>query len=195
MRKLMIGAAVAATALGGTAVAFGDSSSKEIGDDGPTAAVAAGPPLAFAGGPGDTFARDLADELGVTTSEVKRALNAVAEKEMARHRQELAEEISSHLDGVSAEQVASALEVADRRMREAFESGDPPSPDLFTETLADELGLSEDEVSRALGAAREAEFNPHRKDARPMLDFHGEGKLAPPPLPPGPGISFGVAPG
>jgi len=195
MRKLMIGAAVAATALGATAVAFGDSSSKEIGEDGPTVAVAAGPPMAFAGGPGDSFARDLADELGggVTTSQVKQALKAVAEKETARHRRELAEQISSHLDGVSVDEVASALEVADEKMRQAFESGEPPSPDLFAKTLADELGLSEDEVSKALEAAREAEFKAHGKAAPPMLEFHGKGKLPPPP--PGPGVSFGVAAG
>jgi DNA-binding transcriptional ArsR family regulator len=222
MRKLMIGAAVAATALGGAAVAFGDSASKEIGDTGPTVAVAAGPPIAFGPGPDDTFARDLAAELGgVTTGEVKRALKAVAEKEMARHRRELAEAISSELDGVSADQVESALEVADRRMRQSFESGEPPSPDLFTQTLADELGLSEDAVSKALAATREAEFKAHRDEAEqqldeaveagrlsekeaneirdriehapPMLDFHGKRGLPPPPV--GTGFSFGVPAG
>jgi hypothetical protein len=220
MRKLMIGAAVAATALGGAAVAFGDGSSKELGDAAPAIAVAAAPPLPFGGGPGGTFARDLAAELdGVTVGEVKRALKAVAQQEMARQRRDLAEAISAELEGVSVEQVENALEVADRRMRESFESGEPPSPDIFTRTLADELGLSEDEVSKALTAAREAEFAAHGDDAErqldraveagklsekeanevrdriedapPLLDFHGKGKPLPPP-PVGAGLSFAV---
>ena len=222
MRKLMIGAAVAATALGAATVALGHSSTKEIGDTGPTVAFAAGPPMAFGAGPDDTFARDLADELGVSTDEVKRALKAVAEKEMADHRRDLAESIASHLDGVTVDQVVSALEVADEKMRNAFESGDPPSPDLFATTLADELGVSEDDVSSALDVARAAEFNAHRDEALkrlddaveagklsqkeadeirdrlqqapPALDFHGKGELPPPP-PGGPGVAFAVPAG
>jgi hypothetical protein len=188
MRKLMIGAVVAATALGGAAVAFGAGSSKEIGDDGPTIAFAAGPPMVFAGGPDGAFAKDLAAELGISEDEVQQALKAVAEKEMADQRRDLAEKISAHLDGVSVDRVESALEVADKKMREAFESGSPPSPDLFTNTLADELGVSEDDVSKALEAARAAEFKEHQDQRGPSLRFHG--KLPPPP--PGGGVAFAV---
>ena len=166
MHKLMIGAAVAAMALGGAAVAFGESSSKAIGEAGPAAAVAGGPPMLFGGGPDGDFAEDLAAELdGVTVEEVERALRAVADADMSEHRRELAEAISSALDGVSVEQVESALATADERMRQSFESGEPPSPDAFIETLADELGLSEDEIERALANAREAEFEAHRDEA------------------------------
>jgi hypothetical protein len=190
MRKLMISAVVAATALGGAAVAFGAGSSKEVGDGEPAVAVAAGPPMAFAGGPDGTFAKDLAAELGISQDEVEQALKAVAEKEMAEQRRDLAEKISAHLDGVSIDQVESALEVADQKMREAFESGSPPSPDLFTSTLADELGISENEVSAALEAARAAEFKEHQDERGPSLRFHGKGELPPPP--PGGGVAFAV---
>jgi hypothetical protein len=190
MRKLMIGAVVAATALGGAAVALGDSSTKRIDGDAPTVAVAGGPPMAFAAGSDGTFAEDLAAELDLSVGEVKQALEAVAEKQMAEHRRELAEAISSHLDGVSVEQIEGALEVADEKMRQAFESGDPPSPDLFTKTLAGELGLSEDEVSDALEAAREAEFKRHFEDGdAPSLRFDGKGELPPPPAG---GVAFAV---
>jgi hypothetical protein len=185
MRKLMIGAVVAATALGGAAVAFGAGSSKEIGDGGPTVAFAGGPPMVVGGpGPDDEFASDLADELGISADEVKSALKAVAEKEMAERRRDLAESIAAHLDGVTVDEVVSALEVADEKMRQAFDSGDPPSPDLFTETLSDELGVSEDEVSTALEAARAAEF---RADKEKRFDFHGQ--LPPPPAG---GVAFAV---
>jgi hypothetical protein len=187
MRKSMIGAAVAAMALGGAGVALGDST-KSAGEADVAVAGPGGPPMVFAAGPDGSFAEDLAAELGggVTAEEVERALEAVREKSMSEHRRELAEAISSELDGVSVEQVESALAVADERMREAFESGEPPSPDVFTETLADELGLSEDEVSEALAAAREATFEAHRDQMEQRLDDAVEegrlGRLPPPPI-------------
>jgi hypothetical protein len=198
MRKPMIGAAVAAMALGGAAVAFGDSSSKTIGEPGPAVAVAGGPPMVFGKGPDGAFAADLAAELdGVSVGEVKRALEAVADKQLREQRRELAEAISSQLDGVSVERIESALEAADERMRRSFESGDPPSPDLFTKTVADELGLSEDEVADALAAARRETFEAHgAKGARPMLEFGtdrgGPRPAVPPPV--GPGFSLPAPP-
>jgi hypothetical protein len=198
MHKPMIGAAVAAMALGGAAVAFGDSASKTIGEPGPTVAVAGGPPMFFGKGPDGAFAADLAAELdGVTAAEVKRALEAVAEKEMRQQRRELAEAISSQLDGVSVERIESALEAADQQMRRSFESGNPPPPDQFTKTVADELGLSEDEVADALSAARRDTFDAHgAKGARPMLEFgtdRGDPRPAVPP-PVGPGFSLPAPP-
>jgi hypothetical protein len=182
MRKSMIGAAVAATALGGAGVALGDSSTKPVGEADVAMAGPGGPPMVFAAGPDGSFAEDLAAELGdgVTAEQVERALEAVREKNMSEHRRELAEAISSELDGVSVEQIEGALAVADERMREAFESGELPSADVFTETLADELGLSEDEVADALAAAREATFGAHR----PELEFRsepGDARRLPPP--------------
>jgi hypothetical protein len=170
MRKSMIGAAVAAMALGGAGVALGDSSTKPAGEADVAVAAPGGPPMVFAAGPDGNFAEDLAAELDLSVEEVERALEAVREKNMSEHRRALAEAISSELDSVSVEQVESALAVADERMREAFESGEPPSPDVFTETLADELGLSEDEISDALAAAREATFDAHREQVEQRLD-------------------------
>jgi hypothetical protein len=170
MRKSMIGAAVAAMALGGAGVALGDNSTKPAGEADVAVAAPGGPPMVFAAGPDRNFAEDLAAELDLSVEEVERALEAVREKNMSEHRRALAEAISSELDSVSVEQVESALAVADERMREAFESGEPPSPDVFTETLADELGLSEDEISDALAAAREATFDAHREQVEQRLD-------------------------
>jgi hypothetical protein len=164
MRKSMVGAAVAAMALGGAGYAFADDSSKTLGEDGRTVAVAAGPPMLFHAGPGEGFAEDLAAELGLDTEEVERALEAVAEKNMSEARRELAEAIAEHLDGASVDEIEGALAVADEKMREAFESGERPSPDLFAETLADELGLSEDEVTEALEAARAVTFETHSEE-------------------------------
>ena len=179
MRKAIIGAAVAAMALGGAAVAFGDESSKKIPTERPTIAIAAGPPMFFGAGPDDGFAEDLAAELGVSAEEVKDALEAVAEKQMSERRHELAEAITERLDGVSVEQVESALETAEQKMREAFENGDPPAPDLFNQTLADELGLEESEIEDAMRGARVATLEEHRDELRGH-DEIGPG-IPPPP--------------
>jgi hypothetical protein len=170
MRKSMIAAAVAATALGGATVAFADNAIKETGDEDTAVAVAGGPPMLFGVGPDGSLAEDLAAELDLGVEEVERALDAVREKNMREHRREVAETIASELDGVSVEAVESALGVADERMREAFESGEPPPPDVFTETLAEELGLSEDEVEAALASARNAGFEAHRDEIEQRLD-------------------------
>jgi hypothetical protein len=170
MRKSMIGAAVAAVALGGAGVALGDNTTKSVGEADAALAVPGGPPMLFAEGPDGTFAEDLAAELDLSVEEVERALEAVQDKQLSEHRRELAEAISAELDGVSVDEVESALAVADERMREAFESGEPPSPDVFAEALADELGLSEDEIVDALEAAREASFEAHRDQMEQRLD-------------------------
>jgi hypothetical protein len=178
MRKSMVGAAVAAMAVGGAGVAYAGDSSKTIGDDGRAVAVAGGPPMLFHVGPGDGFAEDLAAELGLSTEDVERALEAVAEKNMSEHRRELAEAIAEHLDA-GVDEIESALATAEQKMREAFESGDLPDPGLFAQTLADELGLSEDEVTDALKEARAATFEAHR-DEFPDRGELGSGAPAPP---------------
>lgn len=171
MRKPIIGAVAAAVALGGAAVAFGDDSTKSIGEPETAVAIAGGPRTIFGGGPDGTFAADLAAELdGVTVGEVEQALRTVADKQLSEHRRAMAEAISAQLDGVSVEQVESALAAAEERMRESFESGEPPAPDVFIKTLADELGVSEEEVADALATAREEAFNAHREEAEQKLD-------------------------
>jgi transcription initiation factor IIE alpha subunit len=223
----MIAALVGVLALGGAAVALANDSSTNAGDgreaDG-AFSIAGGPIVTFGEGPDGSFAEDLAAELGLGTDEVERALEAVAEERRADHRQQMAEDLGEHLDGVSVEEIEAALAVAEEQMREAFEDGDPPAPDQFTATLAEELGLSEDEVEDALEALRSDAFSTHREDAEKRLDDaveagklseeeadaireqleslpappklgRGEGRALPPEPPPGgPDVSFGFPP-
>jgi transcription initiation factor IIE alpha subunit len=182
MRKSMIAALVGVLALGGAAVAFANDSSTNT-DDGREAAgafsIAGGPLVTFGEGHDRSFAKDLAAELNLSTDEVEQALEAVAEKRLADDRQQMAENLSEHLDGVSVDDIDAALGVAEEQMREAFEDGDPPAPGQFTETLAKELGLSEDEVEDALAALGEDAFSAHREDAEKRLDEAVEaGKLS-----------------
>jgi hypothetical protein len=103
----------------------------------------------------------------------------VAEKRRADHQREMAERLSEHLDGVTVDELEAALAVAEEEMRQAFEDGEPPAPDQFAATLADELGLSADEVADALAAMREEAFSAHSEDAKRRLDEAVEaGKLS-----------------
>ena len=77
----------------------------------------------------------------------------------------MATAIAAELDGVDADEIADALQVAEDKMRAAFEDGDMPDPDLFAQTLADELGVSKDDVTKALEASREKAFEAHGADA------------------------------
>jgi hypothetical protein len=154
VKKPIIGAVIAALAIGGTAVAASGSSGGLLSGD-----------------PERDLAQDLAAELGgVSAGEVEQALENVAEDRRAEHRQQMAEAISANLDGVSAEAVADALAVADERMRTAFEEGEPPEPSLFAEVLAEELGVSEDEVESAMAAARDEAFAEMREAGEQRLD-------------------------
>jgi hypothetical protein len=182
MRKSMIAALVGVLALGGAAVAFANDSSTNT-DDGREAAgafsIAGGPLVTFGEGHDRSFAEDLAAELNLSTDEVEQALEAVAEKRRADDRQQMAKNLSDYLDGVSVDDIEAALAVAEEQMREAFEDGDPPRPDQFAAMLAEELGLSEDEVEDALVALGEDAFSAHREDAEKRLDEAVEaGKLS-----------------
>jgi biotin operon repressor len=182
MRKSMIAALVGVLALGGAAVALANDSSTRAGDGREAAgalSIAGGPLVTFGKGPDGSFAEDLAAELDLSTEEVEQALEAVAEKRRADHRQQMAENLSEHLEGVSVDDIEAALAVAEEQMHEAFEDGDPPRPDQFAATLAEELGLSEDEVEDALAALREEAFSVHREEAGERLDEAVEsGKLS-----------------
>jgi hypothetical protein len=198
MRKPIIGAAVAALALGGTAIAAAAGPTGLFGDDDPER----------------EFAADLAAELdGVSAGEVESALESVAADREAERRTAMAEAIAADLEGVSADRVADAIGVAEEQMRKAAESGEFPEPGQFTATLADELGISEDEVEDALEASREQAFEEHRDELEQRLDEAVEsGRLSeeradamregldgdgPPMLAPAPGghIGPGMAPG
>ena len=195
MRKSLVGGVVAALALGGAAMAWAEGSSTNAGDERDGVDSLPRPPLvAFGEGPDGSFAEDLAAELDVSPEEVEQALEAVAEKRRAEHQREMAEMLSEHLDGVSVEDIEAALAVAEEQMHEAIENGEPPGPGQFTETLAQELGLSEDEVSDALAEMREETFSAHRDEFEKGLDERLE--ELPPIAPPrgGPGVSFAFPP-
>jgi hypothetical protein len=120
---------------------------------GPGGPMAMGP-----GAPGDDgsddFAQELADHLdGVGADEISAALDEIADEHEADRRAEMADALAGQLDGVSADDVAAALQTAEDKMHAAFEDGGMPDPGLFTQTLADELGLSEAEVTKALQAS------------------------------------------
>ena len=192
MRKGIIGAVVAALALGGAAVAFGDNSSKIDRPDGDVVFAPApggipaerGFAIAFEdGAPGD-FAEDLAAELDLSVDEVEAALEAVAEKHRAEHRGQMAEAIAEHLDGVSVEAIEAAIAVAEEEMRQAIEDGDPPPPGHFAETLAEELGVSEEAIEEALRATQDAAFAEHRKEFEERVEALPEDERFPPNLPP-----------
>lgn len=151
--KIAIAAVVGALALGGTAVA------------------AAGPGGVFGSDHKQELAADLAEQLdGVNANQVENALDAVAEERRAEHRAQMAEGIAGELDGVSADQVEDALAKHEEQMRAAFESGERPDGDSLVTTLADELDRSEDEISAALEASREAAMSEHRAEALERLD-------------------------
>lgn len=136
-----------------------------------TAAVAgalavAGTAVAAGGGPfggplgGDRqeqLAEDLAGELdGVNPNEVSEALQSVAEQKRAEHRAEIAAGIAAQLDGVDADAVEAALSKHSEQVQAVLEAGERPEMGSLATTLAEELGKSEDEISTALEAAREA---------------------------------------
>ena len=156
MRRPAILGGIAALAVAGTAIA------------------APGSPVGLLGGDEDPqreFATELARELGgVSSGEVERAMEAVAERHLAERRAEMAAAIAAGLDGVSAERVEAALEAGEQQMRRSFEAGEPPAPGDLAESLAADLGVGEDEVERALEAAREQELDEHRAEAERRLD-------------------------
>ena len=139
-RGIAVAGAVAAVAVGGTAVA----------------APGGGPFGGLLGAEPEErraeLARDLASKLdGVSPREVERALDEVQRERGAERRREMARALAAKLDGVSVEQVERALEKSHEQMRRGFERGRFPQQGPI-ETLARELGKSEQEVRRAFEA-------------------------------------------
>ena len=144
-RWILIPAAAAALALGGTAIA--------------------NPGGVFGGGPEEReqeLARDLAKKLdGVTAREVEDALGEIRREHRAEHRREHARALAAELD-VSADRVEDALAKAERQARAAFRRGERPRR-TFAATLAAELDKSVSEVRSAFRSA-------HRKEHERRLD-------------------------
>jgi len=201
--RVAIAAVLGAVGLGaaGTALAADKDSEKGATSAPSIEAVPAmpmhgGPPevglaIGFAGpGPGGAgegdFAQELSDHLdGVSADEISTALDEIADEHEADRRNEMAESIAAELDGVDADEIADALQVAEDEMRAAFEDGDMPDPDLFAQTLADELGVSKDDVTKALEASREKAFEAHSAGAPSAPPVGGPG---------GPGMPGGFGP-
>jgi hypothetical protein len=135
---------------------------------------------AFAGGGGgglfgddrqQDFAEDLATELnGVSPGEVEQALDVVGEQRIAEHRTRMAQGIAAQLDGVDADAVSDALATHEKQVRSAIESGERPDMQGLVATLADELGKSEEEITSALEAAREAGVEDRKAEALERLE-------------------------
>jgi len=206
LRSKLSGRVALAAALGavglaaaGTALAADDKSTSDSNQQGATMPMPPGPPgleqhgfaIGFAG-PGDDavsddFAQELSDHLdGVSADEISTALSEIADEHEADRRAEMADQLAAELDGVDADAIADALQVAEDKMRSSFEDGDVPDPGLFTQTLADELGIDESEITDALEATSEKAFSEHGSDAA-----YGPGPIGAPGMPGG----FGPPPG
>jgi len=199
--RVAIGAAlgVVGLAAAGTALAADKDSDKDSGKQPAEATLRAmpmppGPPEAgvavgFGGPPGadgvsDEFAQELSDHLDdVSADEISTALQEIADEHEAERRSEMADALAAELDGVDADAIADALQVAEDQMRSSFEDGDVPDPGQFAETLADELGLGADEVTKALEAAHQIAFEVHTDGAPGAIGVAPgmKGGFGPPP--------------
>ena len=147
-------------------------------------AIGFGGPAPGADGVSDEFAQELSDHLDdVSADEISTALQEIADEHEADRRSEMADALAAELDGVDADAIADALHVAEDEMRASFEDGDVPDPGQFAQTLADELGISADEVTKALEAAHQIAFEVHTDGA--------PGAIGAPGMPDG----FGPPPG
>ncbi len=92
------------------------------------------------------FASDLAQKLdGVNANEVEQGLDQLHSEREAEMLNERAESLASGLDGVSVEQAKTALE----NVRESIGEGERPDPSEADALLAEELGVSEDDLTDA----------------------------------------------
>jgi hypothetical protein len=150
-RPLAIAAAAGTLAVGGTAIAAGDS----------------GPLGVFGGDHRERqaeLARELASRLdGVSAGQVERALEDLRRDKISEHRKAEAKALAAELDGVSADEVEKALEKAQAALLRSRDRGEWPRRGDFVATMAKELGKSEREIRRALRAV-------HRKRFDGMLD-------------------------
>ncbi len=92
------------------------------------------------------FAADLAQKLdGVNRSEVEQGLEELRAEREAEMLDERAEALASSLDGVSVSEARAALE----SVRESVGEGQRPDPSELEAALAEELGVSVEELSQA----------------------------------------------
>jgi hypothetical protein len=97
------------------------------------------------------FASDLAQKLdGVNATEVEKGLEQIHSERQAEMLDKRAESLASGLDGVSVQQAKAALET----VHESVGEGQRPDPSEVNALLAEELGVSEED----LDSARQAEM-------------------------------------
>ena len=203
LRSKLSGRVAIAVALGAVGLAAAGTAlaaDKDSGKDPAEATLRAmpmapgGPPeggfaIGFAGpapgddGVSDEFAQELSDHLDdVSADEISTALQEIADEHEADRRSDMADALAGELDGVDADAIADALQVAEDEMQASFEDGDLPDPGQFAETLADELGISADEVTKALEAAHQIAFEVHSDDGPGPIGAPGmPGGFGPPP--------------
>jgi hypothetical protein len=147
------------------------------------------------------FAKDLAQRLdGVNANEVEKGLEEIHAEREAEMLNERAKGLASQLDGVSVKQAKAALESVHKQLES---EGTRPDPDEVDKQLADELGVSADDIQKAHQAEAEARLDQAVEDGRlteeqaDQIREQIENGEAPVPGdgPPGPGMRHHGGPG
>lgn len=161
------------------------------------------------------FAGDLARHLdGVDANQVEQGLEEIQAEREAEMLNQQAEGLAGQLDGVSVDQAKSALESVHQSLEK---SGTRPDPEQVDKLLADELGVSTDEIQKAHQAEQESRLDQAVEDGaltgkqadkiRKQIESGkgpvpgggppgpGMGHPGGPPGAPGPGFGPGVPPG
>ena len=108
------------------------------------------------------FASDLAQRLdGVNANQVEKGLEEVHAEREAEMLNQRAEGLASQLDGVSVEQAKSAMESVHETLKS---EGTKPDREQVTELLADELGVSAEEIQKAHQAEHESRLDQAVRD-------------------------------
>ena len=147
------------------------------------------------------FAKDLAQRLdGVNANEVEKGLDEIHAEREAEMLNERAKGLASQLDGVSVKQAKAALESVHKQLES---EGTRPDPDQVDKQLADQLGVSPDDIQKAHQAEAEARLDQAVEDGRlteeqaDQIREQIENGEAPVPGdgPPGPGMGPHGGPG
>lgn len=113
------------------------------------------------------FAGDLAKQLdGVNANQVEQGLEKVRTQHEAEMKTERAEGLADQLDGVSVDQATAALTKVDAQLKSDQQNGERPDPNEVDKLLADELGVSADELKTAHQAEATARLDQAVEDGK-----------------------------
>ncbi len=113
------------------------------------------------------FAGDLAQQLdGVNANQVEQGLEKVRAQHEAKTQTERAKSLADQLDGVSVDQATAALKKVDTQLKSGQQKGDRPDPEAVDKLLADELGVSSDELKKAHQAEATARVDQAVEDGK-----------------------------